>query len=138
IGLMLGFQTTRGQGGREGLEPARAWYEVVKWQALSAREVARELGLGSIWSWGWEAYSDAERDPDKAGAACVWLWARNHKLCNGPRAAGSGFDASLTDGQINFPRGVQCKLDGRTMTSSELTRLAHMTGDRELSYSALF
>ena len=138
LGLMLGFQTTPGTGGREGLQPARAWYEVVKWQALSARHVAKELGLGSIWSWGWEAYSEAERDPEKEGAACVWLWARRPKLCNGPRAAGAGFDASLTDGQIDFPRSVQCVLDGRRMSSFALARLARVTGDYELSYSALF
>jgi len=138
IGLMLGFQTTPGTGGREGLQPASAWYKVVKWQALSARTVASELGIGSVWSWGWEAYSAAERDPDKAGAACVWLWTRSPKLCNGPRAAGTGFDDSLTDGQIDFPRGVQCKLDGRTMSSFTLARLARVTGDRELTYSALF
>jgi hypothetical protein len=138
IGLMLGFQTTPRNGGREGLQPASAWFDVTKWQALSAKEVARELGLGSIWSWGWEAYSDAERDPDKPGAACVWLWTRNKKLCNGPHAAGSGFDASLTEGQINFARGIKCKLDGRTITTSELARLAHVTRDRDLSFSALF
>jgi hypothetical protein len=138
IGLMLGFQTKKGDGGREGLQPARAWYDVVKWQALSARTVARELHIASVWSWGWEAYSDAERDPDKPGAACVWLWARSSKLCNGPRAAGPGFDASLTAGQIDFPRGIQCKLDGRAMSSFALARLARVTGDRELTYSALF
>jgi hypothetical protein len=138
IGLMLGFQTTRGNGGREGLQPASAWFDVTKWQALSAREVAKELRLGSIWSWGWEAYSDAERDPDKAGAACVYLWTRNKKLCNGPRAAGAGFDQSLTAGQITFPRSIKCKLDGQTITTSSLTRLARVTGDRDLAFSALF
>jgi hypothetical protein len=138
IGLMLGFQTTPGNGGREGLQPARAWYEVVKWQALSARHVAGELGVGSVWSWGWEAYSDAERDPDKEGAACVWLWARNPRLCNGPKAAGPGFDSSLTEGQIDFPGGVQCVLGGRRMSSSQLVRLTRLTDDRELAYSALF
>jgi hypothetical protein len=138
IGLMLGFQTTKGKGGRDGLQPARAWFTVVKWQALSARHIARELGLSTVWSWGWEAYSDAERDPDKAGAACVWLWVRNPRLCNGPKAAGPGFNASLTDGQIDFPQGVQCKLDGRVMSAKQLQRLTRVTGDRELTYSALY
>jgi hypothetical protein len=138
IGLMAGFQTTPGNGGREGLQPAQAWYETVKWQALSVRTVAKELGIGSVWSWGWEAYSNPERDPDKAGAACVWLWARNPKLCNGPKVAGQGFDDSLTEGQVDFPRSIQCKLDNHTMPSSQLGRLARVTGDRELAYSALF
>ena len=138
IGLMVGFQTTPGQGGRENLQPATAWYDTVKWQALSARQVARELGLGSIWSWGWEAYSDAERDPAKQGAACVWLWVRSPKFCNGPRAAGAGFDASLTEGQITLPQGVQCVLDRRRMSSFAINDIARVTGDRELAFSTLF
>src|SRR2546422_3561632 len=32
LGIFLGFQTTKGTGGREGLEPATAWFEVVKLQ----------------------------------------------------------------------------------------------------------
>jgi hypothetical protein len=138
IGLMLGFQTGRGLGGREGLEPSRAWFEVIKWQALAARQVSRELGLGSVWSWGWAAWAVAERDPDKLPAACVWLWARDPRLCNGPKAAGAGFNASLRQGQIDFPRSTQCKLDGRRMPAAALGRLATLTGDREAAFSALY
>ena len=50
LGIILGFQTTRGQGGREGLA-AQAWLETVKWQVLSARYVAREMKFHSVWSW---------------------------------------------------------------------------------------
>ena len=50
LGLMLGFQTTRGAGGREGAS-RRSWLEVTKLQALAARQVASETRLRSIWSW---------------------------------------------------------------------------------------
>jgi hypothetical protein len=138
IGLMLGFQTTHGRGGRDRLQPARAWFEVVKWQALSARQVSRELGLGSVWSWGWGVWSDGERDPDKPAAACVWLWARNPRLCNGPRAAGKGFDASRTEGQINVPRSVHCTFGERKLTAFAVAGLARITGDRQVALTALF
>jgi hypothetical protein len=139
VGLMLGFQTGAGIGGREGLQPREAWFRVVKWQALAARRVSRELGLASIWSWGWAAWADREKDPDKLPAACVWLWARDPQLCNGPKAAGPGFNASLTEGQIDLPRGVQCTLDGRRrMSTAALRGLATLTGDREVAFSALY
>ena len=112
----MGFQTRRGSGGREGLEPATAWFRTVKWQALAARYVANEMKFNSIWSWGWPEYKTVpgEIDPDKRRAACVYLWTRNPKLCNGPATAGKGFNASraastssetttLTDGAMSNP-----------------------------------
>jgi len=137
LGVMLGFQTTPGDGGREKLKPASAWFEVVKWQALSAREIAKELGLSSIWSWGWGTWRPPEQDPDKTGAACVWLWTRAPALCNGPAAAGPNFDTSLTEGQIILGPGVQCRVDRSKITDDGIRQLARMTGDRELAYTAL-
>ena len=102
LGLMLGFQTTRGSGGREGAS-RNSWLEVTKLQALAAKQVASEVGLRSVWSWGWAAWSDGERDPDKPTAACVYLWARDQSLCNGPSLAGKGFNTSLTQGQLVAP-----------------------------------
>jgi hypothetical protein len=137
IGIMLGFQTGRGAGGREGLEPASAWFETVKWQALAARQVARETSIATIWSWGWGAWSDAARDPDKEAAACVYLWTRDPSLCDGPAAAGPEFDTSLTEGQIRLARGQQCSLLGRSIPSGALSALARVTGDREVAYTVL-
>jgi len=134
---MLGFQTTPGQGGREKLEPASAWFEVVKWQALSAREVAEELGIDSIWSWGWAVRPGPEQDPDKLGAACVWLWTRAPALCNGPAAAGAGFDKSLTEGQLLLAPGTQCRVGTARITEGAVRQLASLTGDRELAFTAL-
>ena len=82
LGLMVSFATTKGAGGRNGLRPASAWFQVAKWMALSARTVAADTGAGSVFSWGWAKWSVAENDPDKAHAACVWLWARSPALCD--------------------------------------------------------
>src|SRR5207244_13454159 len=82
IGIFLGFQTTKGTGGREGLEPATAWFEVVKLQALAARQVAKEMKFHGIWSWGWAEYKavPGEVDTDKARGACVYVCKRNANI----------------------------------------------------------
>jgi hypothetical protein len=138
IGIMLGFQTGRGAGGREGLEPAHRWFEVVKWQALAARQVAREWKVGSVWSWGWGQWGERGADPDKAAAACVYLWTRSRSLCDGPGVAGAEFNPSLTEGQIRLARGIQCEVDRRQITTAAVSRLANLTGDRQLALSVLF
>ena len=137
IGIMLGFQT-RGAGGRGGLEPARAWFEVVKWQALSARQVAVEWKVASVWSWGWGHWATGPVDPDKAVAACVYLWTRAPSLCDGPKAAGAGWNSSRTEGQIRLPRGIQCQVDRRQITVEAVTRLSALTGDRQLALASLY
>ncbi|MBV8256734.1 MAG: hypothetical protein JO073_02845, partial [Actinobacteria bacterium] len=100
LGLMISFSTTPGFGGRNELEPDSAWFQVVKWEALAAKTVAEDTGAGSIWSWGWQMWNDAENDPAKPDAACVWLWARSSALCDAPAMLGKSFDASVTEGQI--------------------------------------
>lgn len=137
LGVMLGFQTTRGQGGREGLQPKQAWLEVVKWQALAARQVSKELRFSTIWAWGWGEFDPAESDPDKPAAACVWLWVRAHALCDGPAVAGSNWDASLTEGQLRLPRGVTCKVGPTAITDAAVQSLARVTGDAEIAATAL-
>jgi hypothetical protein len=135
VGLMLGFQTKRGTGGREGLQPDEAWYRVVKLEALAARLVGRETGIGSIWSWGWASWTAAERDPNKEIAACVWLWTRSPSLCNGPALAGK-FETSLTEGQP--PRGPALCLVGETpMTRRAVNGLTVLTGERSFAMSTL-
>jgi hypothetical protein len=139
VGLMLSFLSHRGVGGRNGLEPASAWYQVVKWEALSVKHVAKETGLGSVFSWGWQMWNRRENDPDKRQAACVWLWARERKLCNAPRRLGKFFDRSLTEGQINLPRGSVCRVEGHGyLGAGAVGSLEAMTGDRDAALSALF
>jgi hypothetical protein len=137
IGLMLGFQTAKGQGGREGLEPASAWFEVVKLEALSARRVATELKLPTVWSWGWAAYSQAADDHDTATAACVYLWTRASGLCDGPSAAGDDFDASRTEGQLVLPANVQCVADNRPIRRDSMASLTALTGDGQVSFTVV-
>jgi hypothetical protein len=92
VGIALGFQT--GTGGRMGLA-ARSWFDVVKLETLATRQVARELSLASVWSWGWATFPGNHSDPAARRAACVYLWTRDAGLCEGPAAAGAGFNRSL-------------------------------------------
>jgi hypothetical protein len=137
IGIMLGFQSAYGTGGREGLQPRESWFRVIKWQALSARQVAAEMKIATVWSWGWGTFSEAGRDPDKADAACVYLWARSPGLCNGPAVAGKDFNASRADGQLILPNGAMCKVGRNAISLSAIARLNSLVRDRDVAYTAL-
>lgn len=137
LGLMLGFQTTRGSGGREGAS-RKSWLEVTKLQALAAKQVASEVGLRSVWSWGWATWTVQENNPDKPTAACVYLWTRNQSLCNGPGMAGKGFDTSLTEGQLVLRAGTRCTLYGKPVTESSIRALTPITSDSDVAFTAAF
>ena len=139
LGLFLGFQTTKGTGGREGLA-AKSWFQTVKWQALAARYVAREMKISSLWSWGWAEWTTTpgEHDPDKPKAACVYLWTRNPRLCNGPAAAGKGFNRSRTDGQLILAPGLRCRIGDAAVRWSAINPILKLTGDPELAFSNAF
>jgi hypothetical protein len=141
VGFMLGFHSaqTPGIGGRQGLQPREAWLRVVKWEALAARQVAADTGAGSIWSWGWGTFGPDSVDPDKAAAACVWLWARDSSLCDGPGTGGPAFVSSLVEGQIVLPAGVYCGFaGGRHVATAEVEALLKLTGDRHVAVTAAF
>jgi hypothetical protein len=133
VGLMLGFQASN-----RGSMRAIPWFEHVKLQALAAKDVAREFGLGTVWSWGWQARTTAQADPEKEVGACIWLWTRDPRLCDGPSAAGPDFDASFTQGQITLPRGVRCEIGGRAISYGDVGRLARVTRDPEVAFSAAY
>jgi hypothetical protein len=139
LGLFLGFQTTKGTGGREGLA-ATPWFQTVKWQVLAARFVASEMKFNSIWSWGWAEWSTTpgEHDPAKPRAACVYLWTRDPKLCNGPRIAGRGFNRSRTEGQLILAPGLRCRLGTAAVRWSAINPILKLTGDSELAFSNSF
>lgn len=137
LGFVLGFQTAPGAGGREGLRPAQAWFETVKWQVLAARQVSKELRVGSVWSWGWTSYSASAVDPDKAAAACVYLWTRAPAFCNGPRAAGPEWNSSRREGQILLPATQKCSIGRRGISSAAVAALHRVTGDRDVALSIL-
>jgi hypothetical protein len=138
IGFALGFQVRLGTAGREGLRPSSAWYRYVKWNALAAKQVAVDEGITSIWSWGWAVYGPESTDPDKPAAACVYLWARDQTLCDGPGVAGDGFDASLVEATITLPENTLCvAADGR-IGANEVSALTRVTRSREVAYATLF
>lgn len=136
VALELQFQSAPGEGGRQGLEPRAAWLEIVKLQALAAKQVASETKIQGVWSWGWPSFSTAGNDPDKGAAACVYLWARDQKLCDAPALV--RFDTSLTEGQLILPASVRCTLggDGRIL-KNDVARVAQVTGDRDSAATAL-
>jgi hypothetical protein len=139
IGLMVSFATTKGFGGRNGLEPASAWFQVAKWQALALQQVSGETGIASVWSWGWGRWSVGEQDPEKGHVACVWMWTRSPSLCDAPTQLGPGFDTSLQEGQLSvLSAGTQCLIGRRRLTNAAIAQLQLLTGDRETAYSALF
>ena len=137
IGLMLGFQSAPGTGGREGLSSRQEWFRVIKWQALAAREIAAEMNVATVWSWGWGTYSEAGRDPDKVDAACAYLWARDSKLCNAPALLGPGFNAERGEGQLRLPGGAMCRVGANTIGMVAIARLNRLVEDRDVAYSAL-
>ncbi len=119
LGLMLGFQGR--QGGRMGLQPTGSWLDFVKLQTLAARQVAAEIPIATIWSWGWRTSGLETLDPDKQAAACVYLWTRDPGLCDAPATA--SFDTSVTEGQIILPAGASCTTAaGATITDAATTR----------------
>ena len=137
IGLMIGFQTGPGAGGREGLQPRSRWFDVTKWQALAARQVARELKVSHIWSWGWAQRDVRSNDPDKTFAACVWLWSRDANLCDAPGILGNELDADVKSGQLNLPSGTRCVYGTVPLTATTVAALAKVTRDREVALTAL-
>lgn len=137
VGVMLGFQVAGGSGGRDGLVPASAWWRVVKWQALTARQVARETSIDSIWSWGWGGGA-AAYDPDRETAACVYLWARSSSLCDALPLAGPDFNSSLSEAQSTLPRRSRCLVGSRRLTDARVAALARVVKDRNTALSLLY
>ncbi len=137
VGLMLGFQSG-GMYGRAGLQPLPSWLRFVKLNALAARHVAAELGVGTVWSWGWGTFNTTGADPDKPTAACVYLWTRDSGLCDAPTAAGLTFNTSLSEGQILLPDDVHCATAVGRISNDALAETTALTKERELAASALF
>jgi hypothetical protein len=110
---------------------------VAKWHALAVKQVAKELRLAHVWSWGWAQRDARSYDPDKTYAACVWLWARDATLCDAPTALGGDFDADTKTGQLGLPGGTRCIYGSTPLTAASVAALAKVTGDRELALTAL-
>src|SRR5438477_6782561 len=80
----------------------------------------------------------AEYDPAKPKAACVYLWTRSPNLCNGPAAAGKGFNRSRTEGQPILAPGLRCLLGKTAVRWSAIDPIRRLTGDPELAFSNAF
>jgi hypothetical protein len=137
LGMMLTFSSTHGAGGREGLQPLSKWLDVTKWEALAARQVSSELGIASIWSWGWASFNPAGNDPDKPKVACTWLWTRDHSLCDAPALAGKDLDQSLDVGAV-LPTGTVCVLGRSRVEATAIAALNRLVGDRDLAFTAAY
>lgn len=135
IGMMLTFSSTPGAGGRENLQPLGKWLDVVKWESLAAKQIAGDLGIATIWSWGWAAFDPRGNDPDKPKAACTWLWTRDHRLCDAPALAGKQLDQSLDVG-ATLPAGTVCVLGRTRLLAGEVAALTRLTGDPDIAFSA--
>ena len=139
LGVVLGFQSGPGAGGREGLQPSEKWFRFTKLYTLAAKRVAAEFGIATVWSWGWGTFNTAGADPDKQAAACVFLWTRDASLCDGPAAGGQGFEDSRVEGQLEtIPAGAQCTLDGRALRQTDLSRMTAVTHDRDVAFTVLY
>lgn len=139
VGFMLGFHSAQraGIGGRQGLQPREEWLRIVKWEALGARQVAADEGTSSIWSWGWGTFGPGSVDADKAGAACVYLWARDAGLCDGPTAGGPGFISSVDEGQILLGEAY-CAFPGGYVTAAAVDEITSFAGGQHAALTALF
>ncbi|MDX6631254.1 MAG: hypothetical protein QOH00_3500 [Gaiellales bacterium] len=138
IGLMLGFQSGDSQGGRAGLQPTAAWLQIVKLESQAGLAVGRELGLSTLWSWGWGTFATpGSADPDKQAAACTYLWARDNTLCDAPALAVPGFDPDLTAGSAQLAATTQCRYDGGSFGTAELTALTNAGLSRAGALTAL-
>jgi hypothetical protein len=139
IALQVQFNSAPGLGARAGLQPAAAWFEIVKLEALAAQHVAREFKIAGIWSWGWATFNaNVTPDPDKPAAACVWLWTRDQSLCDAPAVAGPDFNTSLTDGQASLPPTARCIFPDGVIDRRAVARLTAVTGDSGYATSVLF
>ncbi len=138
VALEMQLTTSPGLGQRAGLEPAAAWLEVVKLEALAAKFVATQFKLEGVWSWGWATFNaNVTPDPDVAAAACVWLWARDQSLCDGPAEAGAGFDSSLSEGQLEVPAADRCLTSAGPILRNAVSRFTALTGDPGYAASVL-
>ena len=138
VALEMQITTSPGLGQRAGLQPTAAWLEIVKLEALAAKFVSTQFKLEGVWSWGWATFNpNATPDPDTPAAACVWIWARDQSLCDGPTAAGAGFDASLAEGQLAVPAGDRCLTSAGSILRNAVSRFTALTGDPGYAASVL-
>jgi hypothetical protein len=139
--LVLGHHGPRAPHRVRGVrvEPVRAGSDQGRIGGLGwTPRPARELGLGTVWSWGWATWTAGESDPDKPTDACVYLWTRNPKLCNAPRKAGPALNTDLTEGQLIFPPGSRCTVYGHPVRWDVASSISRVTQDPQPGFTAAY
>lgn len=132
LGLLHGFQSGHGKGGRSRLR-LTDWLRVVKWEVLAAKQVLAERAaagaqIGSVWSWGWGDFPALSHiDRDKHLTACTYLWARDPALCDAPARAARWqrrLNTSRSEGQIRLAPGIHCAGSAGRFGTAEVDELA--------------
>ena len=130
LGLMLGFQSGPGKGGREGLSPDHRWFEIVKRDALAARQVASELGDLDDLVMG---LGDVQRGRRRRGQAerrlRVPVDAGSRGSATAPRPRARASFARRPAGQINLAPGVQCRTGAGVIQTNAMEALLPATAD---------
>ena len=137
VALQMQFTASPGLGARAGLEPTSAWLDIVKLEALAAKEVVKEYKINGVWTWGWATFNaNVTSDLDKPAAVCVWLWVRDPSLCDAPKDAGE-FDTSLSVGQLSLPPAARCVFPDGEIDRKAVARMTTLTGDPGYAASVL-
>ena len=136
IGLMLGFQSAPGAGGREGLQPSKAWYEVVKWNALSARQIAGEMKLADRLVVG---LGNVQRGRARPGQARGRLRLSLGALAVALQRAGDGRQVQQVAHRRAADPAERRDVQGRrnSISLSAIARLNILVKDRDVAYTAL-
>ena len=138
IGIMIGFQTGPGTGGREGLKPRSRWFDVDEVAGTCrssgrARVQARAclvVGLGAT------GRAIERSRQDVRARACGCGLATRAFVTLRP-ILGHELDPDLKTGQLSLPAGTRCIYGSTPLTASSVASLAKVTKDRELALTAL-
>ena len=140
LGLFLGFQTTKGTGGREGLggqavvpdgQMAGAGGPVRR--ARDEDQLAVVLGLGGV-----DDDARRARPRETEGSVRLPVDARTRSSATGRPPPGKGFNRSRTEGQLILSPGLRCRLGTAAVRWSAINPILKLTGDPELAFSNAF
>ena len=137
IALELQFQSAAGEGGRQGLEPKAAWLEIVKLEALAAKEVASEhedpghlvVGLAELLGSGRRSRQAGGRMRLPLGPRPVAVRRPAARRARLRHVAHRGADRPAGDGPLLARQAGDPEVD--------VARVAALTGDLDSAASAL-